>query len=211
MKRDNEPTVFVVDDDQAMRKSLQWLIESVALSVETFATAQQFLDAYDPSRPGCLVLDVRMPGMSGLDLQERLAAGGVTLPVIIITGHADVSSAIRALKAGAVDFIEKPCNGQVLLDRIQAALAKDAQLRQDQSAHSDLERRLSLLTPREREVMDLVVEGLPNKAIAVSLNVSPKTIETHRAKVMAKMGAASLADLVRAAMAIVSALPAGKP
>jgi two-component system, LuxR family, response regulator FixJ len=195
-----EPTVFIVDDDEALRRSLQWLLESVTLKSESYASGKEFLDTYDPERPGCLVLDVRMPGISGLDLQEMLTSRGITLPVIIVTGHADVPMAIRALKAGAFEFVEKPYSDQVLLDRIHQAIALDADRRRDGSRKADVIARLALLTPREREVMDLVVRGKANKQIANALSLSPKTIEVHRAQVMKKLRADSVAELVRLAV-----------
>lgn len=192
-----EPTVFVVDDDPAMRESLRWLIESVGLRVETFATGSEFLQHYHPARGGCLVLDVRMPGMSGLELQEKLRAQGVTLPVIILTGHADVPMAVRALKAGAMDFVEKPFSDQLLLDRIQHAIEADRAARRVQREIRDIEERIAQLTPRERQVMERVVAGKANREIAEELGLSPKTIEVHRAHVMDKMQAGSLAELVQ--------------
>ena len=196
----SEPTVFIVDDDQAVARSLRWLIETVQLRVETFSSAQAFVNCYDESKPGCLVLDVRMPGMSGLDLQERLAAQRIMLPIIFITGHGDVKMAVRAVKSGAFDFIEKPFNDQDLLDRIQKAIIFDAELRGSSSKHTRLLALFASLTPREREVLDLVVEGMSNKAIARSLGLSAKTVEVHRAKVMEKMLARAVADLVKMAM-----------
>lgn len=191
-----EPTVFVIDDDRAVRDSLSWLIESIDLKVEAFATAQAFLESCEPARPGCLVLDVRMPGMSGLDLQDQLGPNGITLPVIIITGHADVPMAIRAMKAGAFEFVEKPFNDQTLLDRIQDAIRHDADKRHEAAGKLETEVRISTLTPREREVMDAVVAGSSNKQIARELGVSSKTVEAHRANVMGKMRAESLSSLV---------------
>lgn len=190
-------TVFVVDDDAAVRDSLSWLIKSVGLNVETFGSAQEFLNACTPSRAGCLVLDVRMPGMSGLDLQEKLAGQRIFLPVIIITGHGDVPMAVRTVKSGAFDFIEKPFNDQVLLDRIQQALEKDAEQRIHQAEHDEISRRINKLTPREKEVMDMVVGGNPNKIIASELGISCRTVEIHRGRVMEKMQANSLSDLMR--------------
>ncbi len=192
-----EPTVFVVDDDKAARDSLRWLLESVALPVQTHACAAEFLEAYDPDRPGCLVLDVRMPGVSGLDLQERLVARGVTLPVIFITGHADVPMAVRAFKAGAFDFIEKPYSDQVLLDRIHQAISLDSRQREVECRRAAVRARIRELTPREREVMNLVASGKANKEIARCLHLSPKTVEVHRAQVMRKLAADSVAELVR--------------
>jgi RNA polymerase sigma factor (sigma-70 family) len=194
------PTVFVVDDDPAIRESLRWLIESVGLSVKIFATAQEFLEGYDPSSAGCLVLDIRMPGMSGLDLQNELAARKVNIPILIITGHAEVPVAVSAMKAGALDFIEKPFSDQLLLDRIRRAIEKDAEFRRAHSQRAKVAARLAALTPREREVMDLVIAGKANKVIASELGLSPKTVEVHRAHVMKKMQVDSLADLVRVGM-----------
>ena len=192
-----EPTVFVVDDDRAMRESLSWLLDSVGLRVRSYATAADFLAEHDPAQPGCLVLDVRMPGMSGLDLQAELARRGVELPTIVITGHAEVSMAVRAVKAGALDFIEKPFSDQLLLDRVRQALEVDLEAREVRRRREDARRRLATLTAREREVLDLVVAGKANKEIASALGVSPKTVEVHRAHVMSKMCVDSLAELIR--------------
>jgi len=192
-----EPTVFVVDDDRAMRDSLSWLLDSVGLRVRSYATAAEFLADHDPAQPGCLVLDVRMPGMSGLDLQAELARRGVELPTIVITGHAEVSMAVRAVKAGAIDFIEKPFSDQLLLDRVRQALEIDLEVREVRRRREDALRRLATLTAREREVLNLVVAGKQNKEIASELGVSPKTVEVHRAHVMSKMCVDSLAELIR--------------
>ena len=192
-----EPTVFVVDDDRAMRESLSWLLDSVGLRVRSYATAADFLAEHDPAQPGCLVLDVRMPGMSGLDLQAELARRGVELPTIVITGHAEVSMAVRAVKAGAIDFIEKPFSDQLLLDRVRQALEVDLEAREVRRRREDARRRLATLTAREREVLNLVVAGKANKEIASALGVSPKTVEVHRAHVMSKMCVDSLAELIR--------------
>jgi len=194
------PTVFIVDDDQAVARSLRWLIETIRLKVETFASAQDFLDGYDLSRPGCLVLDVRMPGMSGLELQERLVAQRIQVPIIFITGHGDVQMAVRAVQAGAFDFVEKPFNDQDLLDRIQKAIHFDSGQRDRNARRAQLRAIFASLTPREREVLDLVVDGKPNKAIANTLGLSAKTVEVHRAKMMEKLQARSVADLVKMAM-----------
>ncbi len=196
----SEPTVFIVDDDLAVARSLRWLIESVQLKVETFASAQAFLDGYDAAKPGCLVLDVRMPGMSGIELQERLTAQRIRVPIIFITGHGDVQMAVRAVQAGAFDFIEKPFNDQDLLDRMQRAISFDAERRERDSLRDQLSALVASLTPREREVMDLVVAGMSNKAVANTLGLSAKTVEVHRAKVMEKMNARSVSDLVRMSM-----------
>ena len=193
------PTVFVVDDDAAVRQSFEWLVGSVGLKTETYASARAFLDGYDPARPGCLVLDVRMPGMSGLELQERLAAEGITLPVIVVSGYGDVPTAVRVMKQGAVDFIEKPFSDQAMLDRIQASIERDLQARKDAAERASARSNRDTLTRREAEVMDLVILGRSNKEIARDLTISPKTVEVHRANVMKKMHADSLADLVRLA------------
>jgi len=190
-------TVFVVDDDQAMRTSLQWLIESTGMRVLTFESADAFLAGYYPGRPGCLLVDVRMPGMSGLELQSYLAREGYRLPVIIITGHGDVAMAVKAMKAGAMDFIEKPFHDEDLLRSIGRALEYDERRRIGQAAREDLQARLADLTPREHEVMGMVTDGKSNREIAAALGVTPKTVEAHRARVMEKMRADSLAELVR--------------
>jgi len=198
---EQESTVFVVDDDDAVRNSMRWLVESVGLPVETYASAREFLETHDPNRPGCLVLDVRMPGMSGLDLQEKLHEKGIVIPIIVVTGHGDVPTAVRAIKAGAVEFIEKPVNDQLLLDTIQRCIEKDSEYRQELATRSVIAARYMSLTPREREVMARVVAGEPNKVIARNLDLSAKTIEAHRAAVMRKMEADSLASLVHMAIA----------
>ncbi len=188
--------IYVVDDDEAVRESLQWLLESVSLPVRTFASAQEFLDAYDPDCGGCVVLDVRMPGMSGLEVQKRLAEIEHSLPVIIITGHGDVPMAVRALKAGAVDFIEKPFNDQTLLERIYECLEQDRARRELRNYRRVLHERMQHLTPRERQVLDGVVAGKVNRTIADELGISGKTVEAHRANIIKKMGASSLAELI---------------
>lgn len=203
----SEPTVFVVDDDQAMRTSLQWLIESTGMQVRTFASADSFLAAYYPGRAGCLLVDVRMPGMSGLELQAYLAREGHQLPVIIITGHGDVAMAVKAMKSGAVDFIEKPFHDEDLLRSIRKALEIDQRLRMTQGTRAEVSARLAELTPREHEVMAMVTDGRSNKEIAAALGVTAKTVEAHRARVMEKMRAESLAELVR--MALLAAGEAG--
>ena len=197
----SDATVFIIDDEEAVRDSLQWLLESSGLQVALFDSAEAFLQGYDPAQPGCLVVDVRMPGMSGLELQERLTArGGYHPPIIFITGHGDVQMAVRAVQAGAFDFVEKPFNDQDLLDRIQRAIAHDAGQRGKEELRSQLKALFASLTPREREVLDLVVAGMSNKAIANTLGLSAKTVEVHRAKVMEKLHARSLSDLVKLAM-----------
>jgi len=195
-----EPTVFVVDDDQAMRNSLKWLIESVGMKVRTYGSADEFLSHYYPGRAGCLLLDVRMPGMSGLELQNHLTRREIQLPVIIITGHGDVAMAVRAMKAGAVDFIEKPFNDDALLASIRNALDYGEKQRARQFQRAEIAARLAELTPREHEVMGMVTEGRSNREIATALGVTAKTVEAHRARVMDKMRANSLADLVRMAL-----------
>lgn len=204
-----EPTVFVVDDEQPVRDSLRWLLEPLKLNIETYASARDFLSAYDPARPGCLVLDVRMPRMSGLELQEELNARRIRLPVIMITGHGDVPIAVRSMKAGALDFIEKPFSEQVLLERIQHALAADASQRRELAEREAVRVRIAALTVREREVLERVVAGKSNKLIANELGVSTKTVEAHRAKVMEKLGTHSVVELTT--RYITSGLGKGKP
>jgi two-component system response regulator FixJ len=197
-----ETIVFIVDDEPAIRDSLALLLRSVGLPTRTFASAAEFLAAFRPVDHACLLADVRMPGMSGLELQETLRARGVRLPAIILTGHGDIAMAVRAMKAGASDFIEKPFNDQVLIDAVHRALAEAAQPAAGRAAdRAAIEARLDTLSPREREVMQFVVEGRPNKVIATRLGLSTRTVEVHRAKVMEKMQAGSLAELVRMALA----------
>lgn len=198
---EEDATVFVVDDDGAMRSSLSWLLESVGLRVETFASAQDFLADYDPERTGCLLLDVRMPGMSGLDLQRELGRRRAHLPLIIITGHGDIGMAVRAMKAGAADFLEKPFNDQVVIDRVQRCIDEDRRRRSEQSACTEFRERLAALTPREHEVYERVLQGKPNRIIAEELSISGKTVEVHRARMMEKMQAESLAQLVSLSVA----------
>ena len=197
------PTVFVVDDDPALLRLIRKLVETSGRTVETYASAAEFLENCKSDRPGCLVLDVRMPGMSGLALQERLAVDSISLPILIITGFGDVPVAVQAMRQGAFDFIEKPFSGQMLIDRIEAALQEDARRRRDRGERDEIRRRVQLLTPREKQVMDLVVQGRPNKSVGTALGLSPKTVEVHRANVMKKMAAGSLAELVRMVLAIV--------
>lgn len=197
-----DPIVFIVDDDEAVRDSTAMLVRSLSLRAETFASAQEFLDDFDAQQPGCIVLDVRMPGMSGLELQEKLAEEGATIPIIFITAHGDVPMAVSAIKRGAMDFIQKPFRDQELIDKIQAALCRDAEVREAMTDRERFKGRIALLTPREREVMDLVVEGHANKVIAAELGLSERTVEIHRARVMAKMAADSLAQLVKMALLV---------
>ncbi len=192
-----EPSVFIVDDDPSMCSALRRLLRSAGLNVETYVSAQEFLESYSAERPGCLVLDVQMPGMSGLDLQQLLAERNIHIPVIVLTGHASVPTAVTALKAGATDFLEKPFDNEVLLARVRDALALDAESRQARRERAMVEERLALLTPREREVMELMVEGKSSKLIAAELGLSARTVEIHRARIMDKMQCDSLADLVR--------------
>jgi len=194
------PYVYVVDDDQSVRNSLQWLLESVGIRTRVFADARSFLDTYQPGSPGCLVLDVRMPGMSGLDLQQQLRELEIDVPVIIVTGHADVPMAIRAMKDGAVDFIEKPYSDQILLERIQAALASDVQEQARRERVARIRANFDHLTFREKQIFERIVAGKPNKAIATELSISVKTVEVHRSRLMSKMQAGSLSELVKQAL-----------
>ncbi len=191
------PTVFIVDDDPAIRFAMQALMDSVNIEHEIFASGDEFLENVEDHLAGCLVLDIRMPGLGGLELQEELLRRGSTLPIIFITGHGDVPMAVDAMQKGAVDFIQKPFRDQDLLDRIREALKTDQERREEQQKHAEVAERLARLTNREREVFDLVVTGKPNKVIAYELGVSQRTVEIHRARVMEKMQARSLADLVK--------------
>ncbi|MBC7907371.1 MAG: response regulator transcription factor [Rhodospirillaceae bacterium] len=195
-----EPIVHVVDDDGAIRDALVLLLEAAGHPARAHADAAQFLAALDPAQPGCVVSDVRMPGMSGLELQRHLKEARIDLPVIIITGHGDVGMAVQALKEGAADFIEKPFDEDVLLVSVGHALDKGARAFRERAQLAAIKAHAAGLTPREREVMDLVVQGLPNKAVAVELSISARTVEIHRARVMEKMAANSLSDLVRMAL-----------
>jgi FixJ family two-component response regulator len=196
---DAEALVFVVDDDAPMRESVKNLLRSVGLRVEAFASAQAFLRSPRPDVPGCLVLDVRLPGLSGLDLQKQMAEGERDMPIIFITGHGDIPMTVQAMKAGAVEFLPKPFRDQELLDAIQQALARDRHARDQRAQRDALRRRYGTLTPREREVMALVVAGLLNKQIAAALGTSEASVKVHRQHVMTKMGTGSLATLVRMA------------
>lgn len=195
--KEQDPIVFVIDDDRMIRDGLQSLIRSVGLRVETFASAQDFLGAKRPDAPACLVLDVRMPGLSGLDLQLKLRDDGIPIPIIFITGHGDIPMSLRAMKEGAHEFLTKPVRGQDLLDSVQKALASDRALRRERREANEIRARFESLTPREKEVLELVVAGLLNKQIADQLGMSELTVKTHRAHVMEKTQAESLAHLVR--------------
>jgi FixJ family two-component response regulator len=197
---DSNRTVLIVDDDDAVRDSLGFLMKSIGIESRGFASAIDFLEFYDEKVAGCLVLDIRMPGMSGLELQDRLNEMNAILPIIFITGHGDVPMAVEALKKGAVDFIQKPFRDQDLIDRINHALEQDHDSRSMMMERRHILDRIDGLTSREKEVMDLVVQGKPNKIIAADLNVSQRTVEIHRARVMEKMEASSLAHLVRMAI-----------
>ncbi len=192
-------TVFVIDDDESVLKALSRLIRSVGFEVETFPSAGDFLNQRLPDCPSCAVLDVRMPGLSGFDLQEKLKQVGVEIPIIFITGHGDVPMSVRAMKAGAVDFLQKPFNDQELLDAIQRAVSFDQQERRERTEKAEIQDRIDSLTPREKQVLALVVTGMLNKQIGAELGATEKTIKVHRARVMEKMQAASLPDLVRIA------------
>jgi FixJ family two-component response regulator len=195
----DKPIVFVIDDDDSVRRSLERLLRSVDLDVETFASGRDFLRKPMPDRPACVVLDLRLPGPSGLELQESLIRSGHEVPIIFISGHADVPSSVRALKAGAVDFLQKPFSDQALLDIIHGALLRDREARRDRAEIADIRLRFNTLTPRERDVLRLVIQGRLNRRIAGHLGISEKTVKFHRAQMMKKMQAGSVAELVRQA------------
>jgi two-component system, LuxR family, response regulator FixJ len=202
------PTVFVVDDDEGVRNSLRFLLKSVGLTTRALGSASEFLEVYKHNQPGCLVLDVRMPGMSGIELQQQLNLRGAAIPVIFITGHGDIPMAVEAMQHGAFDFLQKPFRDQDLIDRIQRALERDARNRAALAQHVRIRERLESLTPREREVLMLMTRGKPNKVMAAELGVSQRTVEIHRARVMEKSGANSLAHLVRMVMDLEAEQPA---
>lgn len=192
-----EPTVFLVDDDPAVRDSISMLIRSIGLSVVTYAHPQNFLDAYDPAQIGCLVLDIRMPGINGLSVQEIMNGKGHAIPTIFITGHGDVFQCSKAFKAGAVDFLTKPIDEHLLLDSIQKAIQHSIADHKQSAEVQTIQKRINTLTPREREILKMVVDGLPNKTIAQRLEISTRTVETHRASLFEKMECGSLAELVK--------------
>ena len=193
-----DPTVFIIDDDEAYRDSVRELVSSVGLATETFSSALAFLEVFDAARPGCLVLDVRMARMSGLALQERLAAIGARIPIVFISGHGDIAMAVKAVKDGAVDFVQKPYRVLQLLVAIAEALRRDAKLRTPvDDGHNDLDKRIEALTDREREVMQLALKGLPSKLIAKELDISHRTVEQHRSRLLEKLGVSSMTELIR--------------
>ena len=198
----NAATVYVVDDDDGMRRALSLLLNTVGYKTAAFASPKEFLDKFKPNTGGCLVLDIRMPGMSGLELQQHLNRMGSLLPVIFVTGHGDVPMAVQAMKEGAFEFLQKPFRDQDLLDRINHAFEQDKEIRSTLARRADVLRRFESLTPREKEVMAMVVDGVANKVIAVDLGLSERTVEIHRAKVMEKMGARSVAHLVKLQMSL---------
>jgi len=194
-----EPTVFIVDDDEAVRDSIAELVSSVGMSSVTFGSAREFLDGYDPGRPGCLVLDVRMAHMSGPALQEKLLSTGARLPIVFISGHGDIPVAIKTIKAGAVDFVQKPYRDQQLLDSINEALQRDAAARVSVKSSEGFAERLTTLTDRERDVMNLVVQGWSSKAIARSLGISHRTVEVHRSHILEKLAVRTVPELIHLA------------
>ena len=202
IKSEQPATVFIVDDDDAIRDSMSMLMETIGLNTQSFASAQEFLDSFDVDKPGCLVLDIRMPGMSGLELQQELVRKNSMLPIVFVTGHGDIPMAVQAIQNGAADFIQKPFRDQDLIDRVNTALTDDEAFRKEVAETRQLKALAETLTPREHEVMDLIVAGDANKVAAHKLGVSQRTIEIHRARVMEKMKANNLAQLVRQHLAI---------
>jgi FixJ family two-component response regulator len=193
----SEPTVFIVDDDKGVRNSIRELVISVGIAAETFESALSFLDAFDDSHPGCLVLDVRMAGMSGLALQEKLAALGARIPIVFISGHGDIDMAVNAIKKGAVSFVQKPYRAQQLLDAIHEALQRDVAQRVVAGGNGELAERLHILTAREHEIMELALKGHTNKVIALKLGISHRTVEVHRSRLLEKLGVTSLTEFFR--------------
>lgn len=196
-----EPIVYIVDDDEAIRSALRLLMKSANLRVITCASAEEFLKSYKPESPGCLVLDIRMPGISGLELQKLLSDRHIRVPVIIMSGHGDITMVVQAMKGGAADFIEKPFKNEVLLERVKQCAARDVEMRIEERQHVEAASRIASLTPREREVMQLLIQGKRNKIIASDLGISNRTVEAHRAKIMEKMHAHSLSEIVRTSFA----------
>jgi two-component system response regulator FixJ len=196
----DKPTVFVVDDDRSVLDSLQLLLRSVGLDAETYSSASGFLEAYNPDRPGCMIVDVRMPGMSGLELQLQMVSMQSTLPIIFVTAYGDVPMAVQAVKAGAFDFIQKPFRDQELIDKTLKAIEHNARIREQRANEREIASRVASLTPRERQVMHLVLEGKANKVIARELDISQRTVEIHRARVMDKMQAGSVSELAQMAI-----------
>ena len=192
-----EPTVFIIDDDEAFRDSVQELVSSVGLATETFRSALEFVETFDPARPGCLVLDVRMARMSGIALQAKLKEMGALIPIVFISGHGDIATAVNAIKDGAVDFVQKPYHEQQLLDAIDEALRRDAAQRVENADPDPLTERIATLTDREREVMELALKGLPSKVIAKELSISHRTVEQHRSRLLEKLGVGSITELMR--------------
>lgn len=193
--------IYIVDDDGAVRQAIAWLMESVGLAADSFASAGDFLEKVEPTMRGCIILDLRMPRMSGLELQEALQKAGCDLPIIFVTGHGEVSSAVQALKGGAFDFLEKPFSNNRLLERVQAALSWEAERWQRTMEEAQIRRRFTTCTARELQVLDRLVRGASNKDVAAELNISTKTVEAHRARLMEKTGSSSFAELVRLALA----------
>jgi len=200
MHQDQAPTAYVVDDDESIRTLWRWLMESNGIAVRTFATAGEFIESYRTGDAGCLVLDLKLPGMSGLELQEYLNRRDIEIPIVFVTGHGDVPAAVSAIKGGAIDFIQKPFSYKDVLSVIEKAFERDAKIRERRTRQSRIAGRLATLTEREQEVLQRVIEGKPNKIIAAELHISMKTVEFHRAKVMEKMGVTSVAELVQFAM-----------
>lgn len=197
-----EPQVYVVEDDEAVRDSLQLLLKTEGYKVASFPEATSFLEAWSPDMNGCIVLDIRMPGMSGMELQKELVSRGSELPIIFVTGHGDVPLAVEAMQLGAVDFVQKPYRDQELLEKIRKAMELDAQRQELRVEKQEIQRRMDTLTPREREIMEMMIDGNANKVIAIDLNISQRTVEIHRSRVMQKMGTHSLAQLVRMVMLV---------
>ncbi|OUD13150.1 response regulator FixJ [Thioflexithrix psekupsensis] len=195
-----EPVVFIVDDDEAIRESLSYLLENADFKVSCYDSAQTFLEQFNQEQPGCLLLDIRLPKMSGLELLKKLVAQDYSLPIIMLSGHGDITMAVRAIKDGAFDFLEKPFESSVLLERVQQAIARDLKLRQESKERQEVLERLAILTAREREVMVELIKGKPNKSVARELNISYKTVEIHRGRIMEKMKADGIVELVRMAM-----------